>query len=580
MPKASPVKVPRSRSAKPVARHDDSVASKPASDLVLRPQGARKADALARFVEGMAFEENGEMERALEAYRRVLNVDPGQSELAARVAGLLIQQDDFPQAIDVLKDAIKANPKNAEPYQQLAFIYTRYLKRTDQAIDYANRAIALNPGDVEGYQRLVEIELAAGQERRALEVLDRALKIQSTDPNFWIRLGKLYVAILFKSDSQPKPDELKKTNEIFKRAAENAGDDPDMLKDIADYYAASQQMKEAIPLYLRVLELQPDDANAREKLATGFVLTNQRDKAVEMLEQIIKEHPEKYQPYDLLAQVLDEEARSLQRANRIEEAKAKFSRVAANYEQSLLINPNHAGTYVRLAELLLGALRDPERAVKLLDDARRRFPGAPEIVYYLGIAQREAKQSQQAVATFEEALHEAQIEEDDDFVNAKFYFNYGAAAEQAGLYNKAADLLRKSIALDPENSAEASNYLGYMWADHNMNLDEAETMIRRALQSEPNNASYLDSLGWVEFRKGQFDRALDDLLRAVKAAGREDPVVFEHIGDTYLKLNRTPEALEAWQKALSLDPKNKNLADKIQATKKLIGKDLPQPNPT
>ena len=581
VPKASPVKVPRSRPAKPVARHDDSVASKPAADLVLRPQGARKADALARFVEGMAFEENGEMERALEAYRRVLNVDPGQSELAARVAGLLIQQDDFPQAIDVLKDAIKANPKNAEPYQQLAFIYTRYLKRTDQAIDYANRAIVLNPGDVEGYQRLVEIELAAGQERKALEVLDRALKIQSTDPNFWIRLGKLYVAILFKSDSQPKLDELKKTNEIFKRAAENAGDDPDMLKDIADYYAASQQMKEAIPLYLRVLELQPDDANAREKLATGFVLTNQRDKAIEMLEQIIKEHPEKYQPYDLLAQVLDEEARSLQRANRIEEAKAKFARVAANYEQSLLINPNHAGTYVRLAELLLGALRDPDRAVKLLDDARRRFPGAPEIVYYLGIAQREAKQSQQAVATFEEALHEAQLEEDDDFVNAKFYFNYGAAAEQAGLYNKAADLLRKSIALDPENSAEASNYLGYMWADHNMNLDEAETMIRRALQSEPNNASYLDSLGWVEFRKGQFDRALDDLLRAVKAAGREDAVVFEHIGDTYLKLNRTPEALEAWQKALSLDPKNKNLADKIQATKKLIGKDLPaQPNPT
>jgi tetratricopeptide (TPR) repeat protein len=283
----------------------------------------------------------------------------------------------------------------------------------------------------------------------------------------------------------------------------------------------------------------------------------------------------------LLAQVLDEDARSLQRANRIEEAKAKFAKVAANYEQSLLINPNHAGTYVRLAELLLGALRDPERAVRLLDDARRRFPGAPEIVYYLAIAQREAKQSQQAVATFEEALHEAQLDEDDDFVNAKFYFNYGAAAEQAGLYNKAADLLRKSIALDPENSAEASNYLGYMWADHNMNLEEAEAMIRRALQSEPNNASYLDSLGWVEFRKGQFDRALDDLLRAAKTAEREDPVVFEHIGDTYLKLNQTRQALEAWQKALSLDPKNKNLADKIQATKKTIGKDLPtNTNPT
>src|SRR5881394_3855148 len=577
----SPKAVPSSAATKKAGRQDDSLNPKPAADLALRPGGAHKADALANFVEGMALEENGEMDRALDAYRKVLNVDPGQAQLAARVAGLLIQQDDFPQAIDVLKDAIKANPNNAEPYQQLAFIYTRYLKKTDQAIDYANRAIALNPGDVEGYQRLVEIELAAGQQRRALEALDRALKVSSGDPNFWLRLGKLYVAILFKSDSQPKPDELTKTNEVFKKAGENAADDPGILKDVADYYAASQQLKEAIPLYLRVLELQPDDANAQEKLATGFVLTNQRDKAVEMLEQIIKEHPEKYQPYDLLAQVLDEEARSLQRANRIEEAKVKFAKVAANYEQSLLINPNHPGTYLHLAELLLGPLKNAARGVQLLAEARRRFPGAPEIVYYLAIAQREAKQSQQAVATFEEALHEAQLDEDDDVINAKFYFNYGAAAEQAGLYEKAANLLRKSIALDPANSAEAYNYIGYMWADHNMNLDEAEAMIKRALESEPNNASYLDSLGWVEFRKGKFDQALNDLLHAAKSVERDDPVVFEHIGDTYLKLNRVPEALDAWQKALALDPKNKTLADKIEGTKKTIGKDLPEKtNPT
>jgi len=577
----SPKAVPSSAATKKAGRQDDSLNPKPPADLALRPGGAHKADALANFVEGMALEENGEMDRALDAYRKVLNVDPGQAQLAARVAGLLIQQDDFPQAIDVLKDAIKANPNNAEPYQQLAFIYLKYLKKTDQAIDYANRAIALNPGDAEGYQRLVEIEVAAGQEKKALEVLDRAAKIHSNDPAFWMRLGKLYMAILFKSDSQPKPDELKRTNEIFKKAAEHAGDDPAVLKEIADYYAASQQLKEAIPLYLHVLELQPDDANAREKLATGFILTNQRGKAVEMLEQIIKEHPEKYQSYDLLAQVLEDEARSLQRANRLEEAKAKFAKVAANYEQSLLINPSHPSTYLHLAELLLGPLRDADRAVKLLTDARRRFPGAPEIVYYLAIAQREAKQSQQAVATFEEALHEAQLDEDDDVINAKFYFNYGAAAEQAGLYEKAANLLRKSIALDPANSAEAYNYIGYMWADHNMNLDEAEAMIKRALESEPNNASYLDSLGWVEFRKGKFDQALNDLLHAAKSVERDDPVVFEHIGDTYLKLNRVPEALDAWQKALALDPKNKTLADKIEGTKKTIGKDLPEKtNPT
>src|SRR5437763_13361386 len=227
---------------KKTSKQDDSFNLKPAADLVLHPEGERKAGALADFVEGMAFEENGETDRALEAYRKVLNVDPGQSDLAARVAALLIRQDDFPQAIDVLKDAIKANPKDADPYQQLAFIYAKYLKKTDQAIDYANRAVALNPGDIEGYQRLVEIEVAAGQEKKALEILDRATKVRSDDANFWMRLGKLYVAILFKSDSQPKPDELKRTNEIFKKAAEHAGDDPAILKDVADYYAASQQL--------------------------------------------------------------------------------------------------------------------------------------------------------------------------------------------------------------------------------------------------------------------------------------------------------------------------------------------------
>ena len=566
---------------KQIGRQDDSFNLKPPPDLALRPENERKAGALAHFIEGMAFEENGEMDQALEAYRKVLNVDPGQSELASRVAALLIQQEDFPQAIDILKDAIKANPNDAEPYRQLAFIYAKYLKKMDQAVDYANRAIALNPRDIEAYQRLVEIEFAAGEEKKALDALDRAAKVRSDDANFWMRLGKLYAAILFKPDSLPKSDELKRVNEIFKKAAEHANDDPAALKDIADYYASSQQLKEAIPLYLRVLELQPDDANAREKLATGFILTNQRGKAVEMLEQIIKQHPEKYQPYDLLAQVLDDEARSLQRANRLDEAKAKFAKVAANYEQSLLINPNHAGTYLRLAELLLGPLKDPERAVKMLAEVRRRFPGAPEIVYYLAIAQREAKQTQQAVATFEEALHEAQADQDNEIVNAKFYFNYGATAEQAGLYEKAADLLRKSIALDPANAAEAYNYLGYMWADHNMQLDEAEEMIKRALEIEPNNGSYLDSLGWAEFRKGKFDQALADLLRAAKSMGREDPVVFEHIGDAYLKLDRVPEALEAWQKALALDPKNQKLAEKIESTKATITKGSPaKTNPT
>jgi tetratricopeptide (TPR) repeat protein len=552
---------------------DDSFTLVPAKDLALQPENARKADALVDFVEGIRLEENAEMENALAAYQKVLNVDPGQAELALRVAALLSRQEDFPRAIDVLKDAIKAKPKEAAPYLQLSFISAKYLKKTDQALKYANQAIELDPRNFDAYQRVYEIELARSDPKKAVQVLERAAGVKSDDPAFWIRLGKLYASVVFKAEIEPKPDDVKRVNDFFRKAVSHAGEDPAVLKDVADYFAASQQIQEAIPLYLRVLELQPEDSNAREKLASGFMLTNQRAKAIEMLQEIIKQHPEKYQPYELLAQLLDEDARGLARANQTELARAEFAKAAANYEQSLLINPGRATTCLRLAELLVGPLKESERAVKVLSEGRQRFPDSAAFTYYLAIALREAKHPQQAVITFEEALNEAQG--DDRILNARFYFDYGAAADQAGFYEKAADLLRKSIALDPANAGEAYNYIGFMWAEHNLHLDEAEDMIGRALQLDPNNGAYLDSLGWVYYRKGKYEEALNALLRALPNLTRDDPIVFEHIGDAYAKLNRIAQALDFWQKAIALDPANKLLADKIEKTKTTMSKGPP-----
>ena len=565
--------------AKSTERQDDSFNSKPARDLSLRPEGARKADALAHYIEGMAAEENGEIARALKAYREVLNVDPGEADLACRVASLLTRQDDFPAAIDVLKDAVKATPRAAEPYLQLAFIYAKYLKKIDQAVEYGNKAIALDPQNIDGYQRLYEIQLAAGDETKARQVLDLAAKADSKNPAFWTRLGKLYALLVFKADVEPNPDDVSGVNAIFKKAAENAGDDPAVLKEVADYYASSQQLNEAIPLYLRVLDLQPDDSNAREKLAAGFIVTHQRNKAIELLEEIIKQRPERYEAYDLLAQVLDDQARSLQRDNHPDQAKALFAKAAANYEQSVLINPRHGITFIRLAELLLGPLREPQRAVKVLRDARQRFPDVPDLAYYLALALREAKQTQESLATFEEALHESELS-GAGTATARFYFDYGVAAEQAGLYDKAADLLKKSIALDPTNSAETYNYLGYMWAEHGMHLEEAAEMIKRALQADPQNGAYLDSMGWVEYQQGKYDQALNDLMRASQNMTKDDPIVFEHIGDACLKVNRIAQAIEAWQKAGGLDPANKRIAEKIENAKTKLSKgSLAKPNP-
>jgi tetratricopeptide (TPR) repeat protein len=550
---------------------DDSLNRTPAPDLALRPDNARKADALARFVEGARLEENAEMESALAAYEKVLDVDPGEAELASRVATLLTRQGDVPRAVDVLKDAIKAKPNEPAPYLQLAFIYAKQLKKMDQALKYANQAVALDPKNIDAWQRLFEIEIATGDLRKALSALERAKTVQTDDALFWLRLGKLYASLVFRSENQWKPEDVQRVNEIFERAAAMAKDDAPVLKEVAAYFAASQQIQRAIPLYLRVLELEPDDATAREKLATSFILTNDRPKAIDMLEQMIKEHPEKANSYDLLAQLLDDDARALLRDNQGDRAKAQFTKSAANYEQSILINPDRATSYLRLAQLLIGPVKEPERAIKLLGEARLRFADTPEFTYLLALAQREAKQSEKAVSTFEEALHEAE-NNSSEFINARFYFDYAIAADQAGLHDKAAELLRESITSDPPNSAEAYNYLAYMWAEQNAHLDEAEDAVKHALDLDANNGAYLDTLGWIYYRKGKFHDAITELLRAEQNLQRTDPVVFEHIGDAYAKLNRVPQALDYWQKALTLDANNKTLAEKIESTKTKISK--------
>ena len=106
-----------------------------------------------------------------------------------------------------------------------------------------------------------------------------------------------------------------------------------------------------------------------------------------------------------------------------------------------------------------------------------------------------------------------------------------------------------------------------MWADQNTHLDEAEDYIKRALATDPKNGAYLDSLGWLHYRRGNYEQALAELLNAAHALKADDSTVFEHIGDTYSMLNQMPKALEYWQKALALDQTNKKLAAKIERLK-------------
>jgi Flp pilus assembly protein TadD len=104
------------------------------------------------------------------------------------------------------------------------------------------------------------------------------------------------------------------------------------------------------------------------------------------------------------------------------------------------------------------------------------------------------------------------------------------------------------VQIDPQHAA-ASNDLGYGYADKGKNLDRAEQLIRVAVQAEPENQTYLDSLGWVLYKRGRFDQARTALEQSIGNASLPDPTVLDHLGDTLYRLDRKTDAQKEWKQA-------------------------------
>ena len=538
-------------------------------DLLLKPEDERKADAFQAFAQGLLAEDGAETDKMLEGYRKTLELDPGYADLAVKVAYELARKNDAPGGIQILKDAIKAAPKEALPYVYLSQIYARYLKKPDLALKYAEEALALAPENIAAHLALFELHIGAGQNQKAEQVIERAAKVETRDPKFWVQLGNLYRRLYLKDDGSCSPDELKRMNAVYLKAADIGKDDTQIITEVADYFVLSKQVKEAIPFYTSVLAHSrdggdPEFARLRDKLAHSFIATGQRDEAIALLEEVVKANALRFATYELLGELYEQRSEVERQAGEEAKADASLQKALNNYQHSLLLDASQPRNHLRLAELMLRT-KQTEKAVETMQAAKVKFPDVPFISYSLAIALSQSKRHTEALSAFAEAQADAEASH-EEMLNAAFYFSYGAAAEQAGLLEKAADLFKQSIELDP-NNAQSYNYLGYMWTERGENLEEAGEMIKKALAMDPENGAFLDSLGWYYFKKGEPELALKELLRAAEFIRREDKkddaTVLDHIGDACAKLGRTTEALGYWQKAVALGLEDKKLSEKV-----------------
>lgn len=244
-------------------------------------------------------------------------------------------------------------------------------------------------------------------------------------------------------------------------------------------------------------------------LASSYIKNNQLEKAIQELNLATKFNPEAIEPHAILALLYSSQ-------NKIAEASREYEIALTN--------------------------------------ASKLQPEKVEIYKSLGSIYLQQKKMKEAEDVFRLIL---KLSPED----AEAHFYLGSIYEELKDRHRAEEELKQALVLKPDYH-EALNYLGYLYVEGEKNLVQAEVMIKKALEIDPDNGAYVDSLGWLYFKQGRLKEAIKELEHAATLLA--DPVIFDHLGDAYLKIGDTEKAKLNWQQSLKFDPEQDQLKSKIK----------------
>ncbi len=413
----------------------------------------------------------------------------------------------------------------------------------DLAIEIFTRLAERQPDDLAFRKKLALCQMETGLDAAALDQWQRIAARAPGDADAHYYLGKLY------EDAGDLPAAIAALS-----AAVNAGpSNPLPYQKLALLLA-----RDNLPQAIRVLEegarRLPDSLELQDLLARLYLRARRGADALKIF-QTLQHKLEGKTPGMLAASFWLGYAAAAQQSGQAEEA-------VKLYEKALAGNPQLLDAYVSLA-LLHVARNAPQPAMSVMRQALSAMPDSAEAHYFAGMIGNQAGEYAQACAAFQRAGELAprpgasRLELDADY-----YFYYGTACEREKRYEQAAGLFQKALALDPDH-ADAANYLAYMWAERGVNLEQALWHIQHALELEPENGAYLDTLGWVYFKLGRLEEAEDEIYNALQLAP-DDPTVLEHYGDILERRGNLDAARPWWLKSLERHPDNPGLREKLR----------------
>lgn len=517
-------------------------ASAPAPQLSPRQRAAlaeKRVEAQARYGAGLAFELRREPDKALEEFIKSVVADPSNEELALEVSRRLLLKKDLSRALELGELAAGQPGASAIAYAQLAVLYAEAgkLKEAEQA---NRKAIELAPDTLIGYYNLYTLQLNQGENGKARAVLETAAARDVASADYWLDLAELF-ANFFRARPAEKVAVAAPFKKCLERARELGVTNPLRQQKLADGYALAGDNARAVEILLGVLEKNFDDVRTRDgvrqKLVALYLTGQDTEGALVQLEAMVRDHPTNPQANFLLATVAYE--------------KKDFAKAADYYRKSIQLKPDFEQAYYSLTTVLLESNQD-QAAIELLASVREKYPKSFVAEYFSGVVYSRLENHVKAVEhyTLAEIIAKATMPGRLDHF---FYFQMGAQLERAQRLDEAAATFQRCLDRKAD-FAPALNYLGYMWAEQGTNLEEARKLIQKAVDLEPKNAAYLDSLAWVLFKLGEPKAALTHIEAALKHQEEPDATLFDHLGDIHLAAGNPGEARKAWEQSVKLEP--------------------------
>jgi tetratricopeptide (TPR) repeat protein len=516
------------------------------------------------FLQGYLNELDEDFTGALEQYRAGLQFDPNSAYLRFRMASLYFTSGNIQQSMNLLEQIDVSVVSDTSVLTQMAKMFAGAGK-IDRALDLFDHAIAKDPDRSQSYLEKGIFLLNGKQLADAETFIARSIELAPHVPIGYFYLGKVYqdqgkiekAKEHFRQTIVRAPYFERGHRELF-QLLESDGQVQEAVSVLEGYLAEvnphhKKFRQELIRLLLSqkafaraleeldfMIEDDAEDLNAQVRRALVFAEMKDAPRAIEEMTNIVNLHPSKLQVRDYLGLLYEQSD--------------QFDHAIQAYQTNIDRDPTFYDSRIHLGYLLY-RLKRFEEAVPHLHHAVELNPGNAEPHLLLGLTYTQSKKHRLALDTFEQGLERHPK-------NVDLRFNLGAAYDKVGRFPDVVREMEAVLELNPDH-ADALNYLGYSYADREVHIEKAVALTQRAVALKPDNGYYVDSLGWALFKMGRIQEALNKIKRAAELV-KDDPVIFEHMGEIYLKENDRDKARQSWLRSLKLDPTNGKLKDRYQ----------------